>query len=339
MKTYTFNTPFPLESGETLPKMSIAYHTFGSLNAAKDNVVWVCHALTGSSDVADWWPHTVEKGCFLDPDRYFVICANIPGSHYGSTGPLSINPATGEPYYGDFPDLSIRDQVNALRMLADALDLNDIALLVGSSVGGFHALEWAVSQPERFRRLLLISTSPKASPWTIALDETQRMAILSDNTYGERRADAAFAGMAAARAIALLSYRGPLGYNLTQQDPPSSDDVPSSHRACTYQQYQGEKICRRFNVYSYMSILNAFDTHDVGRGRGGVKKALTRLRMPATVVGIATDICFTPDEMRELADMLPNSEYFEIQSQFGHDGFLVEHSQLNEILLKRTKFR
>lgn len=339
MKTYTFHTPFPLESGETLPELSMAYHTFGTLNAEKDNVVWVCHALTGSSDVADWWPHTVEKGCFLDPDRYFVICANILGSHYGSTGPLSINPATGEPYYGDFPSVTIRDQVNALRMLADALGLNEVALLVGSSVGGFHALEWAVSQPERFRRLLLISTSPKASPWTIALDETQRMAILSDRSYGERRADAAFAGMAAARAIALLSYRGPLGYNLTQQDPPSAQEVPASHRACTYQQYQGEKICRRFNVYSYMSILNAFDTHDVGRGRGGVKKALSQLNMPATVVGIATDICFTPDEMRHLAEMLPESEYFEIESQFGHDGFLVEHAQLNDILLHRTKFR
>lgn len=333
--THTFSSsdPFVLESGKVIDSLNIAYHTFGHLNARKDNVVWVCHALTANSDVADWWPHTVEKDCFLDPDKWFVVCANIIGSCYGSTGPLSVNPATGAPYYSDFPKLSIRDMVKAHILLADALGIERIHSLVGSSVGGFQAIEWAVMQPARFANLILIATSPKASPWSIALDETQRMAIRSDSSYGEHRPDAGQAGLAAARAIGLLSYRGPWGYNATQQDP-ISDAIPESHRACTYQQYQGEKLCRRFDVYSYVTILDAFDTHDVGRGRGGVRMALASIEADTTVVGITTDIIFTPAEMRELSSMIPNARYHEIESPFGHDGFLVEHAQLNKILMK-----
>ncbi len=334
MHTYHSSAPFLLEAGETLPEIDIAYHTFGTLNEKKDNVIWVCHALTANSDVTDWWPHTVETGCFLDPEKWFVVCANILGSCYGSTGPMSINPATGEPYYNNFPRLTIRDMVNAHILLADVLGIGHIHTLVGCSVGGFQAIEWAAMQPERFDKFVFLATSPKASPWSIALDETQRMAILSDKSYGEKRQDAARDGLAAARAIGLLSYRGPWGYNQTQQDPPS-DEIPTTHRACTYQQYQGEKLCRRFDAYSYMAILDAFDTHDIGRKRGGVGAALAKIKSPAIVIGITTDIIFTPEEMKELTKALPNAEYFELQSQFGHDGFLVEHEKLNQILLPR----
>ena len=333
MNTYHSSKPFLLESGEFLPELDIAYHTFGTLNEKKDNVVWVCHALTANSDVTDWWPHTVEEGCFLDPNKWFVVCANILGSCYGSTGPMSINPATGEPYYTDFPKLTIRDMVNAHILLADELGISRIHTLVGCSVGGFQAIEWAAMQPDRFDKFIFLATSPKASPWSIALDETQRMAMLSDKTYGERRPDAGRDGLAAARAIGLLSYRGPWGYNATQQDP-HSDSIPTTHRACTYQQYQGEKLVRRFDAYSYMAILDAFDTHDIGRGRGGVEKVLASIKAPAIVIGLTTDIIFTPDEMKQLSKQLPNAKYFEIQSEFGHDGFLVEHQQLNDILTK-----
>lgn len=333
MNTYHSSKPFLLESGDFLPEIDIAYHTFGTLNEKKDNVVWVCHALTANSDVTDWWPHTVEEGCFLDPNRWFVVCANILGSCYGSTGPMSINPATGEPYYTDFPKLTIRDMVNAHILLADELGIGRIHTLVGCSVGGFQAIEWAAMQPDRFDKLIFLATSPKASPWSIALDETQRMAMLSDKTYGERRPDAGRDGLAAARAIGLLSYRGPWGYNATQQDPPS-DTIPATHRACTYQQYQGEKLCRRFDAYSYMTILDAFDTHDIGRGRGGVENVLATIKAPTIVIGLTTDIIFTPEEMKQLSKQLPNAHYFEIQSEFGHDGFLVEHQQLNDILTK-----
>ena len=259
-----------------------------------------------------------------------MVCANILGSHYGTTGPLHVNPATGRPWYGTFPPFTIRDIVRAHRLLADALGVGRIAMLVGSSVGGFQAVEWAVMEPERIEGLVLIATDAKASPWNIAIDETQRMAIEADTTFGEERPDAGMKGLAAARALGLLSYRGPEGYNLTQQD---REENPVLHRACTYQRYQGEKLCRRYNAYSYHAILDAFDTHDVGRGRGGVEAALGKIRARTLVVGITTDIIFTPAEMRRLHGQIPGSRYCEIDSPFAHDGFLVEYEQLNALLL------
>ncbi len=326
---YDHDSEFTLESGETLPSLRIAYNTYGSLNERRDNVVWVCHALTANSDVADWWPHTVEKGKFLDPDKWFVICANIIGSPYGTTAPLHENPATGEPYYGNFPRYTIRDVVSAHRILADRLGIGMIHTLVGCSVGGFQAVEWAVTEPERFERLSLMATDAVATPWTIAIDETQRMCIEADSTFGERRADAGAAGLAAARAIGLLSYRGPSGYNLTQRD---NEEYPAPRRAVSYQRYQGEKLVRRFDAYSYHAILDAFDSHDVGRGRGGVAAALSAVKAKTLVIGLTTDIVFPPDDMKALAGKIDGAVYAEIQSPFGHDGFLVEHDQLNALM-------
>ncbi len=331
MKTYHHSEPLKLELGGEIKDLTIAYHTWGTLNEKKDNVIWVCHALTANSDVADWWPHTVEKGRFLDPENNFIVCANILGSCYGTTGPLHTNPDTGKPYFRDFPRYTMRDIVSAHRLLADALGIGKIRLLVGCSVGGFQAVEWAVTEPDRFERLVLLATDAKASPWTIAIDETQRMAIFSDPTYFEDRPDGGAKGLAAARAMGLLTYRGGKGYNLTQQDP--DDKYTGLHRACTYQQHQGDKLVKRFDAYSYCAILQSFDTHNVGRGRGGVAEALRRITCPTIVVGMTTDIIFTPEEMRSLAAMIPNAEYREIQSPFGHDGFLVETDQLNEIMM------
>lgn len=328
---YHHNSPFRLESGETLERLDIAYHTFGQLAEDGSNVVWVCHALTANSDVADWWPHTVEPERFLDPDKWFVVCANIIGSHYGTTGPLSENPATGEPYYDAFPLVTIRDMAHVHALLADHLGIGHIHALVGSSVGGFQALEWIAEEPDRFDNLILIATDAKASPWTIAIDETQRMAIFADKTYGTPDPSAGMTGLAAARAIGLLTYRGGSGYNASQQDKPY-EIVGAPHRACSYQRYQGEKLCGRFNAYSYVSILNSFDTHDIGRGRGGIAAALSRIKAKTIVTGITSDIIFTPAEMRELAAMIPGARYEEIDSRFGHDGFLVEYEQLNDIL-------
>lgn len=332
--------PLRLELGGTLEQPEIAYHTFGTLNAEGSNVVWVCHALTANSDVADWWPHTVEEAGFLDPSRWFVVCANVLGSCYGTTGPLSLNPATGEPYYESFPRLTMRDVVEAHRRLAGHLGIGHIHAVVGASVGGFQAIEWAVAEPQRFSRLALIATAPKASPWAIAIDETQRMAIFADSTYGEHRPDAGAAGLAAARALGLLTYRGPEGYNLSQQNHADAACVlpglPSQHRACTYQRHQGDKLIRRFNAYSYVAILDTFDTHDVGRGRGGVEAALASLGtegLDTMVVGLSTDLIFTPAEMRQLAAMIPGSKFAEISSPLGHDGFLVEYQQLNKLLI------
>lgn len=317
--------PFRLESGRELRGVEVAWHEYGPADAP---VTWVCHALTASSDVQDWWPGTVELGGLLDPANRRVICANILGSCYGTTGPLSVNPETGEPWYGDFPAFTIHDLMRLHLLLADHLGVKEIELLVGSSVGGFQALEWAVEQPERIRRLWLIATAPYASPWAIAIDETQRMAIRADATWGERRPDAASAGLAAARALGLLSYRGGPGYNLTQK----GRNPDGSHRAVTYQRHQGDKLVARYNAYTYMAILDAFDTHDVGRGRGGLVAALGRITAETLLVGITTDIIFPPSEIQEWGRHIPGAVYREIDSQYGHDGFLVETGKLQHII-------
>ncbi len=329
IEIYKHDKPFTLESGEVLPELQIAYSTYGQMNEDRSNVIWVCHALTANSDVQDWWPHTVEKGAILDPSFNFVVCANILGSPYGTTAPLHTNPATGEPYYSDFPRYTIRDVVAAHQILAEVLGVGHISMILGCSVGGFQALEWAVSEPKRFTKMVLVATDAKSSPWSIAINETMRMAIECDATFGEHRDDAGMAGLAAARALALLTYRGPHGYNITQQNP---DERITEHRAISYQRYQGEKLCRRFDVYSYYAILNSFDTHNVGRGRGGVEAALAMIEAESYVVGITTDILFPPNEMQRLCESIPNARYFEIESLFGHDGFLVEHEQFNNLL-------
>lgn len=335
--TYHSPEPFELESGRILQGIDIAYHTFGTPNAERSNVIWVCHALTANSDVADWWPHTVEKGCFLDPDRYYIVCANVLGSHYGSTGPLSINPESGAPYYNDFPPITVRDMVKAHRLLARHLGIDHVEMLIGSSLGGFQSMEWAIADPTFPRRLALIATSAYTTPWAAAFNESQRMAIASDATYGQPCPEAGAAGMAAARSMALLSYRGPAAYNLTQADNPcttSSAETLFARRVHTYQQHQGEKLCKRFNAYSYERLSRAVDSHDVGRGRQSRESALASIRARTLVIGITSDILFTINDARYLADHIPTTEFRTIKSDFGHDGFLVEHAKLNSILLK-----
>ena len=205
---YVHKEPVTLESGETLPELTIAYNTFGKLSANRVNVVWVMHALTADSDVSDWWPHTVEKGRFLDPDKWFVVCANVIGSCYGSTGPTSVNPDTGRPYFKDFPDVTVRDMVMCHRLLAEHLGIKHINTIVGSSLGGFQAIEWLVTEPEIADRAVLIATDYRCRPWLAAINKSMYMAIEADRTYGEDRHDAGEKGLAAARAIGLLSYRG-----------------------------------------------------------------------------------------------------------------------------------
>lgn len=187
-------------------------------------------------------------------------------------------------------------------------------------------------EPERFDELVFIASDVKASPWLIAVDQTQSMSILSDCTYGEPRSDAGAKGLAAARALGLLTYRGPCGYNTTQQDC-KDYRLGQLHRAQTYQEHQGNKLVNRFDAYSYVSILDSFDTHDIGRGRGGADKVLSELDIPTVVIGVTTDLCFPVSDMRHIAELIPSARYYEIDSPFGHDGFLVEHELLNRLLV------
>lgn len=331
-KIYHHNKPFVLESGEVLPSLDIAYDTFGECNADASNVVWVCHALTANSDVADWWPHTVEKGCFLDPEKYFTVCANFLGSHYGTTGPLSVNPSTGEKWYGDFPRFTVRDMVRCHQVLAEHLGIRHVKLLIGSSIGGFQCLEWCVMQPDFAERAAFIATTPRTKPWASAFNESQRMVVECDPTFGERRDDAGVTGMAAARSIALLSYRGGMAYDKTQEDA-DPNEASFERRVLSYQRYQGDKLRRRFNAYSYYRLSQAVDSHNLGRGRGTVEEQLGKIRSKSLVVAITSDILFSPSDHAILVENIPNVEYHLIDSDFGHDGFLVEHKQLNDIIL------
>ncbi|MDE5843398.1 MAG: homoserine O-acetyltransferase [Muribaculaceae bacterium] len=331
IKYFTSTEPFVLESGRVLPGVTIAYHTFGILSPEADNAVWVMHALTANSDVADWWPHTVEKGKFLDPERHFVVCANVIGSCYGSTGPLSPLADGTPPLYEEFPDLTVRDMVNAHGLLMKHLGIRQIDTIIGSSLGGFQALEWLVSEPDVARKAVLCATDFQCRPWLAAINMAMYMAIHADPTFGEKRPDAARKGLEAARAIALLSYRSYAAYDSTQADPPQRDD-PFTRRVHSYQAYQGKKLADRFDVYSYLRMCRSSDTHDVSRGRGSFAEALGRIRAKCLVVAISSDILFPPSYHRELADLIPDARLEIIESEFAHDGFLIEHRQLDNLI-------
>lgn len=336
-KLYRHNAPFKLESGEVLPSLEIAYDTFGELNEAKDNVIWVCHALTANSDVADWWPHTVEQGKFLDPERYFIVCANFLGSHYGTTSPLTVNPATGKKWYYDFPRITVRDMVACHQLLAKELGIERVKLLIGSSIGGFQCMEWAIMEPEFMENLALIATTTYSEPWAAAFNESQRMAIRLDPSWGEERDDAGLDGMAVARSIALISYRGGAAYNATQQELSNPLEASFDRRAHSYQQYQGEKLRRRFNALSYYRLSEAVDSHNIARGRGTIAEALSRIKAHTLVVAISSDILFPVEAHTPLREHIADVEYHLIESEFGHDGFLVEHEKLNSIIQKFIK--
>lgn len=317
-----------LESGRSLPELTLSYATYGKLNAAGDNVIVICHALTANSDFHSWWPEVWNA--WLTPDTpYFFLCINMPGSCYGSTGPLSIHPQTGKPYYHSFPELSIRDMVAAYQPLIAHLGIRRIQLLTGGSMGGQQALEWAYTQPEQVERIAVLATNARHSPWGIAWNESQRMAIEADPTFAEEHAQAGQKGLQAARSIALLSYRHYGIYAQTQSDKTSWPDTPS---AVTYQRYQGDKLVRRFNAFSYHVLSRAMDSHDLGRGRGGVARALSKVHQPALIISLKTDQLFPVAEQSYLAQHMPNAQHRVIDSIFGHDGFLTEGETIGPLL-------
>lgn len=324
MNINTFNPSktFELESGKRVNNLEIAYHTYGQLNAAQDNVVWVCHALTANSDVFDWWPGLFGENDLFNPNEYFIVCANNIGSPYGTTNPLSTNPLTGQPYYLAFPQFSVRDLAAAHCLLADHLGIKQVAVLIGGSLGGQQALEWAISDPDRINRLVLMATNAVHSPWGIAFNESQRLAISADQTFYANTPDGGAKGLKAARSIALLSYRGYDTYGTTQRE--TTNEKQDDFKASSYQHYQGEKLVKRFNAYSYWYLSKAMDGHNVGRGRLSIPGALHRVRAKTLVIGINTDLLFPVAEQKFLARHIPGAAYTEIKSCYGHDGFLIE---------------
>ena len=330
VKIYKVQKELVLESGEKLTGVEIAYHTYGQLNAAKDNVVWVAHALTGNSEAEDWWSGLVGPAKIFNPDEHFIVCANMLGSCYGSTGPVSINPATNEPYGSDFPLITVRDMVQMHCLLRKHLGIDRVRIGIGGSMGGQQIVEWALQEPDLFEFICLLATNAQHSPWGIAFNEAQRMAIAASLAAGGHTAEAGRKGLEAARAIAMLSYRHYKTYLNTQSE--KNDDKIDDFRASSYQRYQGAKLWQRFDVYAYLTLSKAMDSHNVGRGRGGVINALNSIKAKTLVIGIQSDILFPVEEQMILANNIPNSQIELLDSIYGHDGFLVEFETIAEII-------
>ena len=348
--------PFQLDSGALLQQLEIAYETYGEPDSDGTNAVLVCHALTGSAHAADegslttaeqpaWWNGIIGSGRGLDTGRFFVICANILGSCYGSTGPASIDPFTGMLYQGSFPQVTVRDMVRAQRLLLEALGVRSLATVIGGSLGGMQVLEWAIMFPGMVRSVIPIATSAKHSAWCIAFDEAQRLAIESDQAWhGGRYKEQPARGLAIARMIAMISYRSresfetKFGRNIQPADDPRTmpglfDERRPSFQMESYLRYQGQKLVDRFDAASYICLTRAMDLHDVGAGRGGIDRALGSISARTLSIGISSDILYPASEQRSIASKIPGSAYAEIDSPHGHDAFLIENDRLNELLL------
>jgi len=323
MHSFHYNQPFRTEGGATLASLTIAYHTYGELNAAKNNVIWICHALTSNANAADWWPGMVGKNCVFDTDTNFVICANIIGSCYGSTGPLTNDAATGAPYFNSFPQLTIRDMVQAHILLRRHLGIETIAVLAGGSMGGYQVLEWAVIESQRIQKLFLLSTSAAESAWGIAIHTAQRLAIEADASWNEPHAQAGRNGLKAARAIGLISYRN---YEVMVQKQSDTDTEKTDHfKASSYINHQGNKLADRFHAYTYWLLTKAMDSHNIARGRHKTAaQVLATLTQPTLIISITSDILCPPKEQRFLSQHVPNATLAEMDSSYGHDGFLIE---------------
>lgn len=365
-ETYTHPTPFLLESGETLQNASLRYMTYGTLNEARDNVLVVCHALTGNASLHSWWGDLLGPGCAFDTDRYFVVCCNILGSCYGSTGPMSTPPptASSEPHYGiDFPDISVRDSVNLqLHLLHTHLSLSSIKCVVGGSFGGMQTVEFAaqagsVSSPFSrddeagvarpfVRSVVPIACGAQHTAWQIAVSEAQRQAVYADPKWrgGRPRVDdPARGGLSVARMIGMVSYRTSKGYDAKfgrrvaggEEDGAAVEyGSKAKFEVKSYLEYQGYKFLTRFDPITYVKLTEQMDSHDVGRGRGGAVKALEDVKIPAMVLGIDSDVLYPLYEQEELAELFPEGELGVVESDAGHDGFLLEQEQVAKYITR-----
>ena len=339
---------FAFEAGGNVSGIEVVYHTSDRDYTKGERVVWLCHALTANSNPMDWWPEMVGKGCCIDPEKDYVVCVNIFASPYGTTGPRSAfeddggkgsnRPAGcsksskgGNPF--DFPQVTVRDMARLFPIVRKYIGIDKVDLLVGSSIGGFQALEWAIMEPEVIERAAFIATAPRVTPWLGAWMESQRMAIEADPTFKACESLAGGQkGLEAARALSLISYRTFDGYNLTQAE--ADEDCLFAGRVASYERYQGEKLVKRdFDAYSYYYLTWSVDSHNVGRKRGGVAAALGEIKAKSVVITITSDGLFPPVEGKEWAAWIPGAKYVEIESKWGHDGFLLE----TEAIAKRLE--
>lgn len=328
--TFIYNRPFILESGALLPQYHLAYTTHGILNEKKDNVVWIFHALTANSDPAEWWPGLVGHGKLFDPSSYFIVCVNMPGSCYGSISPFDFHNGTGKPFYHDFPFFTTRDMVKAYQPLRKYLGIEKIKFGIGGSMGGQQLLEWAIAEPDLFEYIIPLATNAFHSPWAIAFNASQRYAIESDPTWKDNHELAGITGMKVARSIALISYRNYHTYLLSQSE--ETNNKTDQFKSESYQKYQGEKLAKRFNAFSYYFLSKSMDAHNISRGRKSVEMVLNEIKAKTLVIAISSDHLFPPAEQEFLAKHIPGAVFKTIDSEYGHDGFLLEFAQIeNEI--------
>ncbi|KAK0448440.1 Alpha/Beta hydrolase protein [Desarmillaria tabescens] len=365
-QSYLIVPSFTFECGTELQDVPVAYKTWGSLNEAKDNVMIICHAFTGSADVEDWWGPLMGSGKAFDPKRFFILCANVIGSPYGTVSPISTNPKTGKPYGPEFPASTIRDDVRLHKHVLDHLGVTSVAVVIGGSMGGMAVLEWPLCTPPNYiRHVIPLATSARHSAWCISWGEAQRQSIYSDPHYDDGYyASQPASGLAAARMAALLTYRSRDSfesrfgrkYQLTHDSRPQSPDPVSAHNdghrnsrngapspppnifsAQSYLRYQGDKFTARFDANCYIHITRKMDTHDLSRGRETLARVLSTLPPRALVIGVETDGLFTTTEQREIAAHIPEAELVIIPSPDGHDGFLLEFEAINRHVLAFLK--
>lgn len=316
-KIYQHTEALQLESGATIDDLNIAYHTYGKMNADQSNVIWAFHAFSANSDVLAWWLGLFGEGCMFDPAKHFIVCANVIGSPYGTTAPESL----------DFPLYSVRDIVQAHFILAKHLGVHKVKAAIGGSFGGNQALEFTYANEIEVEHLIMIASSSRESAWNIAIHESQRIALQIDPTFGQK--DGGKAGLKAARASAMVHYRNFDTYRLTQTDfEPKMDN----YKAASYIDYQGGKFVKRFTALSYYYLSKCMDTHDVGRGRGGERKALAQIKNNTLVIGISTDGLIPVSQQKSMADHIPKARYYQIDSEYGHDGFLIETEKITEVI-------
>ncbi|MPS76318.1 MAG: homoserine O-acetyltransferase [Microbacterium sp.] len=337
---------FRTESGAELPGIRLAYETWGELNPERDNAILLLHALTGDSHVrgdagpghptAGWWQDIVGPGAAIDTDRWFVVAPNMLGGCQGSTGPASIA-ADGYEWAQRFPYLTVRDQVEAQRRLTEHLGIDRWAAVVGGSMGGMHALEWGVTHPEMLERLAVLAAPPANTADQIALNSVQLEAIRIDpgfaggEYYDAAPGDGPHRGLSLARRMALLNYRSPAELNVRFQRSWQSGVSPfgagGRFAVESYLDFHGNKFTRRFDANSYITLVEAMNSHDVGRGRGGVEEALRAVTATTLVLGIDSDRLFPVDGQQRIARSIPtvlDDDAVVLASDFGHDGFLIE---------------
>ena len=321
-----------LESGGYLERVQVAVRTWGTLAAAGDNGVVVCHAFTGSADVDRWWTRMFGPGEALDPDRDFIVCSNILGSCYGTTGPASVDPSTGRPYLGTFPAITLRDMVRVQAEVVRALGIRRVRAVVGGSLGGMQTLEWALLYPDMVQSIVPVANSARHSAWAIGLSEAQRQAISADPRWQGGRydpADPPAAGLAAARMMAMCTYRT---WESFEQRYSRRIQGPDLFAVESYLRYQGQQLVERFDPATYHALTRAMDTHDVARGRGEYEEVLRGIRVPALVVSIDSDVLYLPEEQREMARLMPGARLARLESPHGHDAFLIHVEELSGLV-------